>query len=62
MKYFKWLKSRYSLSFSLSYFSMIRYFNLILAITINLIILLKVPEHNEDWSDVSAEIQVLGII
>lgn len=62
MKYFKWLKSRYSLSFSLSYFSIIRYFNLILAIAINLILLLKMPDDNEDWKEISVEIKVLGII
>ena len=60
MKYFKALKSRISLSFSLSYFSCIRYFNLITAITINFILLIKTP--SEDWSDVSTEIKVLGII
>ena len=60
MFYFKWLKTRYSLTFSLTYFSCLRYFSLLLSIVINVIILCKSPP--EDWSHISAEVIVLGII
>ena len=58
MFYFKWLKSRYSLTFSLTYFSCLRYFSLFLSIVINIIILCKNPP--EDWSDIATEVYVLG--
>ena len=60
MFYFKWLKNRYSLTFSLTYFSCLRYFSLFLSIVINMIILCKSPP--DDWSEISVEVRVLGII